>query len=113
MDMHICHRERFVTAFSFYSVFVDPIANVPTFLAVAGAQARARKMRTDLEDTLVATMIMLFFTLCGAWTLIYLDISWAALKIAGTIILFSGDAENACDQTPGPQTRGKHLQCRA
>ena len=80
--------ESFVTAFIIYFVVVDPIGIAQIFLAVAGAQARARKMRTALEGTLVATMIMLFFALCGAWILAYLNISEAAFKIAGGIILF-------------------------
>ncbi len=37
---------------------------------------------------MVATMIMLFFAVCGAWILGYLNISEAAFKIAGGIILF-------------------------
>ena len=80
--------ESFITAFIIYFVVIDPIGNAPIFLAVTGAQDRARKMRTALEGTLVATMIMLFFALCGAWILAYLNISEAAFKIAGGIILF-------------------------
>ena len=80
--------ESFITAFIIYFVVIDPIGNAPIFLAVTGAQDRARKMRTALEGTLVATMIMLFFALCGAWILAYLNITEAAFKIAGGIILF-------------------------
>ena len=80
--------ESFITAFIIYFVVIDPVGNAPIFLAVTGAQDRARKMRTALEGTLVATMIMLFFALCGAWILAYLNISEAAFKIAGGIILF-------------------------
>jgi multiple antibiotic resistance protein len=80
--------ESFITAVIIYFVVIDPIGNAPIFLAVTGAQDRARKMRTALEGTLVATMIMLFFALCGAWILAYLNISEAAFKIAGGIILF-------------------------
>ena len=80
--------ESFITAFTIYFVVIDPVGNAPIFLVVTGAQERARKMRTALEGTLVATMIMLFFALCGAWILAYLNISEAALKIADGIILF-------------------------
>ena len=41
-----------------------------------------------LEGTAIATAIMLFFALCGAWILGYLNISEAAFRIAGGIILF-------------------------
>ena len=81
--------ESFITAFIIYFVVIDPIGNAPIFLAVTQHQDRARKLRTALEGTFVATLIMLFFALCGAWILAYLRISEAAFKIAGGIILFT------------------------
>ena len=80
--------ESFVTAFIIYFVVIDPVGNAPIFLAVTEAQDRARKLRTALEGTAIATAIMLFFALCGAWILGYLNITEAAFKIAGGIILF-------------------------
>ena len=80
--------ESFITAFIIYFVVIDPIGNAPIFLAVTEAQTRARKLRTAIEGTAIATAIMLFFALCGAWILGYLNISEAAFKIAGGIILF-------------------------
>ena len=80
--------ESFINAFIIYFVVVDPIGIAPIFLAVTEAQDRARKLRTVLESTVVATTIMLFFALCGAWVLGHLNISTAAFKIAGGIILF-------------------------
>ena len=84
------HRmfEAFVTAFIIYFVVIDPVGNAPIFLAVTQHQDRTRKLRTALEGTIVATMIMLFFALCGRWVLAYLNISEAAFRIAGGIILF-------------------------
>ena len=60
--------ESFITAFIIYFVVIDPIRNAPIFLAVTGAQDRARKMRTALKGSLITTMIMLFFAVCGAWS---------------------------------------------
>ena len=80
--------ESFVTAFIIYFVVVDPIGNAPIFLAVTEAQNRARKLRTALEGTAITTAIMMFFALCGAWILGHLNISGAAFKISGGIILF-------------------------
>ena len=80
--------EAFVTAFIIYFVVIDPVGNAPIFLAVTQHQDRARKLRTALEGTAIATTIMLFFALCGAWILGYLNISEAAFRIAGGIILF-------------------------
>ena len=57
--------ESFVTAFIIYFVIIDPIGNAEIFPAVTGSHDRAHRMRTALEGTLVATMIMLFFAVCG------------------------------------------------
>ena len=65
----------FVTAFITYFVVIEPIGNAPIFLAVTEAQGRARKLRTALEG--IATAIMMFFALCGAWILGYLNITEA------------------------------------
>ena len=80
--------ESFITAFIIYFVVIDPIGNAPVFLAVTTAQTRRQKYRTALEATLFASFIMVFFALCGAWVLAYLNITEQAFKIAGGIILF-------------------------
>ena len=80
--------ENFITAFIIYFVVIDPVGNAPIFLAVTEEQDRARKLRTAIEGTAIATGIMLFFALCGAYILAYLNITEAAFKIAGGIILF-------------------------
>ncbi len=80
--------ESFVTAFIIYFVVVDPVGNAPVFLAVTSHLERGRKLRVAIEGSAIATAIMLFFALCGAWVLSYLKISEAAFKIAGGIILF-------------------------
>ena len=80
--------ESFVTAFIIYFVVIDPIGNAPVFLAVTAHLEQKRKLRVAMEGAVIATSIMLFFALCGAWILSYLQISEAAFKIAGGIILF-------------------------
>ena len=85
---HRATLESFVTALIIYSVVMDPVGNTPIFVAVTQHQDRARKLRTALEGTVVATMIMLFFALCGCWVLAYLNISEATFGIAGGIFLF-------------------------
>ena len=80
--------ESFITAFIIYFVVIDPIGNAPVFLAVTSAQTRRQKFRTAIEATIFASFIMLFFALCGAWVLAYMNITEPAFKIAGGIILF-------------------------
>ena len=67
---------------------MDPVGNTPIFVAVTQHQDCARKLRTVLEGTVVAMMIMLFFALCGCWVLTDLNISEATFGTAGGIILF-------------------------
>ena len=80
--------ENFLTAFIVYFVVIDPIGTAPIFLAVTAAQDKRAKIRTAIEATLVATLIMVFFALCGSWVLQYLKIGEPAFKIAGGVILF-------------------------
>ena len=80
--------ENFLTAFIVYFVVIDPIGTAPIFLAVTAAQDKRAKIRTAIEATLVATLIMVFFALCGSWVLHYLQIGEPAFKIAGGVILF-------------------------
>ena len=80
--------EAFVTAFFVYFVVIDLVGYTPIFLAVTQHKNFTRKLRTALEGTIVATMIMLFFALWQHWVLAYLNISEAAFHIAGGIILF-------------------------
>ena len=80
--------ENFLTAFIVYFVVIDPIGTAPIFLAVTAPQDKRAKIRTAIEATLVATLIMVFFALCGSWVLRYLQIGEPAFKIAGGVILF-------------------------
>ena len=59
--------ESFLTAFIVYFVVIDPVGTAPIFLAVTAHLDRAARIRTAIEATLVATLIMLFFALCGSW----------------------------------------------
>ncbi len=74
--------ESFVTAFIIYLVVIDPIGNAPVFLAVTSHLEQRRKLLVVVEVSAIATAIMLFFALCGAWVLSYLQISEEAFKIA-------------------------------
>ena len=80
--------ENFVTAFIIYFVVIDSIGNAPVSLAITSYLDQRRKLRVAVEGSAIATAIMLFFALCGAWVLAYLQISEEAFKIAGGIILF-------------------------
>ena len=74
-----------VTIFIVYLVLINPAGKTPIVLAVTEAQDRTRKLCTTVEGT--STAIILFFALCRAWILAYLNITGAAFKIASGIIL--------------------------
>ena len=78
---------HFITAFIVYFVVIDPIGNSPIFLAITAHLSKRQKIRTSVEGSIVAAVIILFFALCGAWILHYPAISFSAFKIAGSIIL--------------------------
>ena len=59
--------ESFVTAFIIYFVVIDTIGNATVFLAVTSHLDRNKKLRVAVEGAAIATAIMLFFALCGAW----------------------------------------------
>ena len=80
--------ENFLTAFIIYFVVIDPIGNAPIFLSVTAQLSKIQKYRVAVEASVIATLIMIFFGVCGAWILQYLQISISAFKISGGIILF-------------------------
>ena len=79
-------HEHSVTAFINKFVVIDPISNAQTFLSITKMQDCPRKLHTALGG--IATAIVLFFALRGAWILGHLNISEAAFRIASGIILF-------------------------
>ena len=80
--------ESFITAFITYFVVIESVGSAPIFPAVTEAQDRARKLHTKLEGTAIVTAIMLFLSLCGPWSLAYLNMTEATFKINDCIILF-------------------------
>ncbi len=80
--------ENFLTAFIVYFVVIDPIGTAAIFLAVTAEQDKPAKIRIAIEATVIATLIMVFFSLCGSWVLRYMQIGEPAFKIAGGLILF-------------------------
>ena len=79
--------ESFLTAFVIYFVVRDPVGNAPIFLSVTSHLTKVQKYKVAIEATIIASLIMIFFGMCGTWILHYLQISISAFKIAGGIIL--------------------------
>lgn len=80
--------ELFIQSFVIYFVVVDPFGNAPIFLSLTQSQNQKEKIQTSIEGVLIATIILIAFSLIGNLILTYLNISLPAFRIAGGIILF-------------------------
>jgi multiple antibiotic resistance protein len=67
---------------------MDPLGNVPLFLAVLNHVDPKKRQRIILRETFIAFLILLFFLFFGRLILNGMNISDPALQIAGGIILF-------------------------
>ncbi len=70
-------------------VVVDPIGLAPTFLAVTDGLPRTARRAVAARASLIAGAILIGATLAGNWLLDRLEISLAAFRIAGGLLLFS------------------------
>jgi multiple antibiotic resistance protein len=80
--------EVFFQTFVLYFVVIDPLATAPLFLIVTQGLKLKNKLKIAFEATLIATLILIFFSILGNFILSYLQISLSAFTIAGGIILF-------------------------
>jgi len=67
---------------------MDPVGNVPLFLAALKDVDPLRRRRVVLRELLIALLVLVFFLFFGKKLLALLQISEPALSIAGAIILF-------------------------
>ena len=78
-----------ISAFLTLFVVVDPIGLTPTFLAVTDGLPRSARRLVALRASIIAGIILAGSTLIGDWLLGTLQISLAAFRIAGGLLLFS------------------------
>lgn len=79
--------DAIATAFITMVVLMDPLGNVPTFLALSSGWDSRRRARAALQAVLVAFFIIFGFALLGKVVLDYLHVSLQALSIAGGLLL--------------------------
>lgn len=77
----------FLTTLVTVLVIMDPIGNVPIFLALTRFQDDARRRRSALMATVVAGVVILAFALGGRQLLDLVGISLEALQVAGGLLL--------------------------
>ena len=80
--------EIFIQSFVLYFVVIDPIGSAPIFFVVTKNLSLDDKIKTAMNSTTFAFLILVFFALLGNYIFNHLNITFPALKIAGGIILF-------------------------
>ena len=103
--------EIFIQTFVLYFVVIDPLGGTPLFLIVTQRLKIKDKIKTALEATITATIILLFFAWLGKFILSSLNISFSAFTIAGGIILFIISLEMLFDKRN--QRKEKGLKSRS
>jgi multiple antibiotic resistance protein len=74
-------------AFTSIFVLVDPIAAVPTFLAMTGGSNRARRRHMAARAAWTCFIVLLTFSIAGTLIFKLFGITLAAFEIAGGLIL--------------------------
>ena len=78
-----------VSAFLTLFVVVDPIGLTPTFLAVTEGLPSTARRNVAVRASIIAGAVLAGSALIGDWLLETLQISLAAFRIAGGLLLFS------------------------
>lgn len=66
---------------------MDPLGNVPFFLAAVRHVEKSRQRRVIARELLIALAVLVFFLFLGQYILDVLHISAAALRISGGVVL--------------------------
>lgn len=77
-----------VAAFLLLFLVMDPIGNIPFFIAALKNTDRVRWHRIIIREHCIAFAILVLFLFCGRYILSFFQIQEPALSIAGGIILF-------------------------
>jgi multiple antibiotic resistance protein len=77
-----------VPAFVTLLVIMDPLGNVPVFLALTSSEDRTSRRRTAWHAVLAAALLIYLFAFFGTQILAALSIGLPALQAGGGIVLF-------------------------
>lgn len=80
-------KDFIATALLFFLV-IDPVGNLPLFIATLSRTAPERYRPVVIRESAIALVVMLLFMFSGNHILSYLNLSKAAIELAGGIILF-------------------------
>src|SRR5262245_57081135 len=74
-------------AFSSLFAIVDPIAVIPSFLAMTPMNPKAQRIRMARLACVVAALVVAVFALTGTWIFKFLGVTLPAFQVAGSIVL--------------------------
>lgn len=80
--------EAFLVGLVTLLVTIDPVGLIPAFLSLTRGLDRAARGSIALRAAVVAFAILSFFVLAGDWLLRWLQVSLAAFRISGGLLLF-------------------------
>jgi len=69
-------------------IILDPIGNVPVFIATLERVAPERRFRVIARECLIAYLVLLFFAIAGNRLMSWMHLSDYSMGIAGGIVLF-------------------------
>jgi multiple antibiotic resistance protein len=70
-------------------LIVDPIGLMPLFAAITRRNSTSERRRMIRRAIVIAFVVLAFFAVIGKYVLDYFDVSIAAVRIAGGILLFA------------------------
>jgi multiple antibiotic resistance protein len=94
--------ETFFTAFATFFAVIGPVDTAVILASMTPNMTRAERRGIAARAVLIATIIILLFTLFGGPVLRQLGVTLAALQTAGGIILFMIALEMTLAKRPGP-----------
>jgi multiple antibiotic resistance protein len=94
--------ETFFTAFATFFAVIGPVDTAVILASMTPNMTRAERRGIAARAVLIATIIILLFTLFGGPVLRQLGVTLAALQTAGGIILFLIALEMTLAKRPGP-----------
>ncbi len=77
----------FIYSFIALFVIVDPIMNIPIFIAILEGFSREEFKKTVKRACIVGMLVLIVFTFFGVYIFKYLNIEMASFRIAGGILL--------------------------
>ena len=77
-----------IVSFSLIFFIVDPLGNVPFFLALTEGASGEERKKTAFRASLATFFILLFFAFAGEWILRLLRVTISSFQIAGGVLIF-------------------------